>query len=293
MSTIVSTFSAYYVHLWLDFFPDYKLSAPLPSFDGRAVLYPDLTSVRDYFSWRQVDCRCHLVPSDIKLHKPNLRPRLSELYFDKGSTRSNVISFTGHINNLYNTTFWHLVLKGDMSAIDAEARLSGTLSAEKNEILFSQFGVNYNREPEIYKKGSVIFRDLAAPTEKKKSKEGDLSARAMEPENVSSTEAAVGSSKTTSTDTETNVDDGQDTSALTPMTAPKSCPAPVKSESQIKESTKRLASSTPKPKSKTAQLKAKKLRQRAPVVVEHIDIIQDEFWKRRPWILSPDDFSLE
>lgn len=36
----------------------------------------------------------------------------------------------------------------------------GSVSADKNEILFSKFGINYNNEPEIYKKGSVIFRDV-------------------------------------------------------------------------------------------------------------------------------------
>ena len=39
--------------------------------------------------------------------------------------------------------------------------MQGTLSADKNEILFSRFGINYNNEPEIYKKGSVIFRDVS------------------------------------------------------------------------------------------------------------------------------------
>jgi tRNA(His) guanylyltransferase len=36
----------------------------------------------------------------------------------------------------------------------------GTVSSEKNEILFSQFGINYNNEPEMFKKGSVVFRDV-------------------------------------------------------------------------------------------------------------------------------------
>ena len=35
------------------------------------------------------------------------------------------------------------------------------MAADKNEILFSRFGINYNREPEIFKKGSVIFRDVS------------------------------------------------------------------------------------------------------------------------------------
>lgn len=89
----------------------------LPTFDARTVLYPDLQTLRDYFAWRQVDC---------------------------------------HINNLYNTTFWTLVLKGNVSPNDAETQLCGTVSADKNEILFSKFGINYNNEPEMFKKGSLL-----------------------------------------------------------------------------------------------------------------------------------------
>lgn len=66
----------------------------------------------------------------------------------------------GHINNLYNTTFWTLIQKGGMDATAAEQRLSGTVSADKNEILFKEFGINYNNEDELYKKGSVVFRDV-------------------------------------------------------------------------------------------------------------------------------------
>jgi hypothetical protein len=58
VSTIVSTFTAYYVHLWGSFFSETPLSPPLPSFDGRAVQYPSAQNLRDYMSWRQVDCQC-------------------------------------------------------------------------------------------------------------------------------------------------------------------------------------------------------------------------------------------
>ena len=34
------------------------------------------------------------------------------------------------------------------------------MAADKNEILFSRFKINYNNEPEIYKKGSVVLRDV-------------------------------------------------------------------------------------------------------------------------------------
>ncbi|KAJ4375640.1 tRNA-His guanylyltransferase [Didymella sp. IMI 355093] len=122
-TTIVSTFTSYYVFLWSKYLPDKPLTPPLPSFDGRAVCYPSDTNLRDYMSWRQVDC---------------------------------------HINNLYNTTFWTLVQKGGMSAQDAEQRLSGTVSADKNEILFQEFGINYNNEPECFKKGTILYRDFAS-----------------------------------------------------------------------------------------------------------------------------------
>jgi tRNA(His) 5'-end guanylyltransferase len=34
------------------------------------------------------------------------------------------------------------------------------VAADKNETLFSRFKINYNNEPEMYKKGSVVFRDV-------------------------------------------------------------------------------------------------------------------------------------
>ena len=84
-STVVSTFTSYYTHLWQHFFPDTPLIEPLPSFDARAVCYPSLKNMRDYLAWRQVDC---------------------------------------HINNLYNTTFWALVEKGGMGRREAEQKLA-------------------------------------------------------------------------------------------------------------------------------------------------------------------------
>jgi hypothetical protein len=65
VTTVVSTFTANYIHLWPTFFPDKPLSPPLPSFDGRAVLYPGVQNLRDYLSWRQVDCELSL-PSPTK-----------------------------------------------------------------------------------------------------------------------------------------------------------------------------------------------------------------------------------
>jgi tRNA(His) guanylyltransferase len=48
----------------------------------------------------------------------------------------------------YNTVFWALVQQGGLSNREAQEKLKGTFSNDKNEILFSQFGINYNNEPE-------------------------------------------------------------------------------------------------------------------------------------------------
>ncbi|KAJ5682686.1 tRNAHis guanylyltransferase Thg1, partial [Penicillium macrosclerotiorum] len=184
VTTIVSTFTAHYILQWGKHFPTKPLESPyLPSFDGRAVLYPSSRILRDYMSWRQVDC---------------------------------------HINNLYNTTFWTMVLQGGMSNTDAEQELKGTVSADKNEILFKRFGINYNNEEEIYKKGSVLYRQYELEESKA---------------------------------TQASPEDHDDS-----MLGAK--------------------------QSRSQQDKLKKLRRKAQVVVDHVDIIKDDFWERRPWILS-------
>ncbi|KNE56537.1 hypothetical protein AMAG_02337 [Allomyces macrogynus ATCC 38327] len=119
-SVIGSLFTAHYILAWSRFFPDKPLTKP-PAFDARAVPYPSIENVRDYFAWRQADC---------------------------------------HINNLYNTSFWALVLKGGLSENAAMKRLSKTVAKDKNELLFSEFGINYNDEPEIFKKGSTLVKEL-------------------------------------------------------------------------------------------------------------------------------------
>ncbi|KAF9884842.1 tRNA-His guanylyltransferase [Aspergillus nanangensis] len=198
VTTIVSTFTAHYIYQWGTHFPETPLESPyLPSFDGRAVVYPTARNLRDYMSWRQVDC---------------------------------------HINNLYNTTFWTMVLQGGMSNTDAEQELKGTVSSDKNEILFKRFGINYNNEEEVYKKGSVLYRQVNS---------------SLAGCNYQLEDAKAGS---------------------------------LESKAAADEE-----SSSPMPDSKMSrsqQDKLKKLRRKAQVVVDHVDIIKDEFWERRPWILS-------
>lgn len=135
-----------------------------------------------------------------------------------------------HINNLYNTAFYALtgeytkyqlqdtsnrdsviitkfremqlkhLVTGDvlkpaqLSNYEAEQRLCGTNSSDKNEILFQEFGINYNNELEQFKKGTLValpaevFRPIrtgcgeAGATKKKKGttyKERDIQFRVL------------------------------------------------------------------------------------------------------------------
>ena len=58
---------------------------------------------------------------------------------------------------MYNTCFWTLVNSGK-TPIEAENQLKGTLSEQKNELLFTGFGVNYNNLPQMYRKGSILYK---------------------------------------------------------------------------------------------------------------------------------------
>ncbi|SGZ50891.1 CIC11C00000005149 [Sungouiella intermedia] len=172
VSTFASFMSVHYVMAWNAEFPEKPVeSSRLPTFDARAVVYPNSQTVRDYFSWRQVDC---------------------------------------HINNLYNTSFWNLILKAGMTGQQAEQALMGTLASDKNEILFKQCGVNYNNEPDMFKKGTVIVREYEAWT----------------------------------------------------------------GEAEERELTTRQ------------KQRAEKARRKAKVSIYHVDIIKDEFWNVRPWLLE-------
>lgn len=113
---IVSLFTSAYVFHWPSFFPNAPLKVP-PSFDGRLVVYPNEGVVRDYFSWRQADT---------------------------------------HINNLYNTTFWALVLHGGRTEQQATKELEGSVSSDKHELLHSRFGINYDRLEAIFRKGTTL-----------------------------------------------------------------------------------------------------------------------------------------
>lgn len=44
--------------------------------------------------------------------------------------------------------------------LQAEEKLRGTLASHKNELLFQEFGINYNNEPQLFRKGTTLIRKL-------------------------------------------------------------------------------------------------------------------------------------
>lgn len=128
VSYVASLFTSGYMFHWARIFQHRSLAMCYPpAFDARSVLYPTDENLRDYLSWRQADA---------------------------------------HVNNLYNTTFWNLVASG-LSNNDAENQLKGTLAKHKNEILFTQFNINYNNEPVMFRKGTILMQKTIKVGEKK------------------------------------------------------------------------------------------------------------------------------
>ncbi|KAJ3145705.1 hypothetical protein HDU89_006940 [Geranomyces variabilis] len=119
-TNICSLFTAAFCCAWGKYFEGVEMRYP-PSFDARVVAYPTERNLRDYFAWRQADC---------------------------------------HVNNLYNTAFWSLVQAptNPLTEQQAQTYLKTTDSALKNELLFTRFGINYSKLPELHRKGSVLFR---------------------------------------------------------------------------------------------------------------------------------------
>lgn len=80
-------------------------------------------------------------------------------------------SDAAHINNLYNTTFWALVLQGGQSEREAHETLKGSYSKDKHEILFRQFGINYDKLPALYRKGTtLVYAPIHTPGRPAKAK---------------------------------------------------------------------------------------------------------------------------
>ncbi|KAJ9124213.1 hypothetical protein QFC22_001011 [Naganishia vaughanmartiniae] len=201
VTLIVSCFTSAYVFYWTQYMPKDRILQYPPIFDGRIVQYPSEKEVKDYFKWRAVDT---------------------------------------HINNLYNTTFWALVLQGGQTTTQANETLSGTVSGDKNEILFSQFGINYSSLPEQFRRGSTVVRKEVLP-------ENTINQSPMPEQSENDSSELV-----------------------TPHAEdPRKASNPLFGHKQKKK---------PRPVVPFDGTNGE-------IVVLHVDMVKDDFWNERPWLL--------
>lgn len=119
LTNLCSLMASSFVQLWPHQFKECSLIDP-PVFEGTVHLFPDDQSLRDYMTQRQLVC---------------------------------------HHRNLNNTLFWSLVQYCSLSVDEAQDIVKGTKSeGDKNEILFSKCNKNYNKEEDVFKKGTIIVR---------------------------------------------------------------------------------------------------------------------------------------
>lgn len=120
----------------------------LPTFDGRIILYPKLKHVRDYLSWRQADCKHPPILSFHFWRRPRSHKQSFQLLF-LGTRQEGTIS-PGSLRSTEGRMHNEVFLRTCISQT--------TFSADKNEILFTECGINYNALPLLHRKGTTIFR---------------------------------------------------------------------------------------------------------------------------------------
>ncbi|WOO82212.1 putative tRNA(His) guanylyltransferase [Vanrija pseudolonga] len=259
-STVASIFTSAYVFNWAKYFPGAELLYP-PTFDSRVVLYPGEKEVRDYFSWRQADSEwCGwAVDADGSGGPVHCLRRGGGVPM---SPRHRLTPPPAHINNLYNTCFWALVHDGQTPR-EANRTLQGTNSKDKNELLFSRFGTNYNDIPPYFRKGSVLVRVDPNPVpvvlleaDDDADDDGDEDA---------TPEAALASAveKRLSVEAAAKAN-GEDASG------------PKQAGGSAMPTTEAAHAKKAKPYEGTT----------GEIVVLHEDIIRNPFWRARPWLLA-------
>ncbi|EAU85216.2 tRNA guanylyltransferase [Coprinopsis cinerea okayama7 len=275
LSTLVSAFTGFYMFYWGEYFGgksnggegkggeeegkeegEEEVKMQYPaSFDGRIVVYPSEKEVKDYFRWRQADT---------------------------------------HINNLYNTVFWALVKSGKTTT-EAHAVLKGTYSKDKHEILFTQFGINYNNIDARFRKGSILVREVVPEEEEIEHNQNDStpgpssSTPSHGPDQPSSSQStdppppSQDPSLQPPTSTSTNAPTDATSTSNTPTPASTSTSTSTNTTTSMNTNTPSSTSPSTHPKSKKRPKKPKQPKTR--VVLLHCDLIRDEFWDSRPGLL--------
>ncbi|KAJ3338474.1 tRNA-histidine guanylyltransferase 1-like [Gonapodya sp. JEL0774] len=117
-----------------------------PSFDARAVTYPTMKEVQDYFRWRQVDTHINALYNTC-YHLLVTQPVVPGFKFP-----STTIQSTPKLTFIFPPD-----PPRSLTPSEAEQLLSQTDSSLKNELLFRGFGLNYNDLPAATRKGSILL----------------------------------------------------------------------------------------------------------------------------------------
>ncbi|PWA94478.1 tRNAHis guanylyltransferase [Artemisia annua] len=123
VSVIVSSFTSLYRIKWIEFFPNKDMRSGA-LFEGEVLCLKETSDIQAYLAFKQQEC-------DEK--------------------------------NLTNTCFWKLVESGksEQEAHEILEELEkGKERLGKNEILFQQFGINYNDLPDMFRQGSCVLKTI-------------------------------------------------------------------------------------------------------------------------------------
>jgi tRNA(His) guanylyltransferase len=125
--------------------------------------------------------------------------------------------------------------------------IQGTASAQKHELLHTKFGINYNQVSERYRKGSVLVRDVVQVWPLLSRSRTNLPGEISSQPNLAQSSNGDTNTAASADHTAEALDvDARDTNP---------------------------------------HVKGSKLKTRMELHMLHCDIISDEFWAARPWLL--------
>ncbi|XP_057971566.1 tRNA(His) guanylyltransferase 1-like isoform X3 [Malania oleifera] len=120
-SKILSVIVSFFTSLYAIKWKEYFPGKELrypPSFHSQVISCASMEVLQEYLAWRQNDC---------------------------------------HVNNLYYACLWMLIKSGKAES-EAQEILKGTEKPEKNELLYKQFDVNYNKYAVLFRQGSCVLK---------------------------------------------------------------------------------------------------------------------------------------
>lgn len=171
-SMLPVVFATFYNSNWDRFFADETLGEPTTRkydawFDARPKEYANYNAVINYFKWRQVDCHInnlynttlHAMTGRYVRHELTpVAPESTKSLLETGKNLFTNGTDDGKLFELKRTPIRDWISDESLfhSSKEATAKLSGTVSSDKHDIMFLKYKINYNNELEQFKKGTII-----------------------------------------------------------------------------------------------------------------------------------------